>query len=102
MLFSHQSINLIVVFFFFVGQTEKVRCLSIDPTGEYLVSGSDDKTVRIWEIESGRNIRTLSLGNQVVYGVAWNPDPSKNIIAIAAYTKQIPNFQFFFSDFCIL
>ncbi|MCT7990668.1 WD40 repeat domain-containing protein [Laspinema olomoucense] len=35
-----------------------VRTLAIDPEGNFLVSGSNDKTVKIWEIHSGNLIKT--------------------------------------------
>ncbi len=35
-----------------------VRTLAIDPKGDFLVSGSNDKTVKIWEINTGNLIKT--------------------------------------------
>jgi len=38
----------------------QVRSVSISPDGSYLLSGSIDKTVRIWKIPDGSLIRTIT------------------------------------------
>ncbi|XP_030387597.1 ribosome biogenesis protein BOP1 homolog [Scaptodrosophila lebanonensis] len=64
------------------GHTDLVRSVSVEPKGEYLVSGSDDKTVKIWEIATGRCIRTIET-DDVVRCVAWCPNAKLSIIAVA-------------------
>jgi uncharacterized Zn finger protein (UPF0148 family) len=41
-----------------VEHQKAVRTLAIDPNGNFLVSGSNDKTVKIWEISTGNLIKT--------------------------------------------
>src|SRR5258708_16454560 len=36
-----------------IGHNEAVRCTSYSPNGRQIVSGSDDKTIRIWDAETG-------------------------------------------------
>lgn len=62
------------------GHTDMVRCLSVDPTGQWIVSGSDDETVRVWEISTGRCMKTLNVGG-TVKSIAWNPNPSVCLVA---------------------
>jgi WD40 repeat protein len=38
------------------------------------VSGSSDKTLRIWDAESGQSLCTLSGHENSVLGCAWSPD----------------------------
>ncbi|CAG8673562.1 7591_t:CDS:10 [Funneliformis mosseae] len=52
--------------------TGRVRCISIDPTGLWLISGSDDKTIRLWEIITGRCVKTWEI-EDIVHSVAWCP-----------------------------
>src|SRR5262245_5164360 len=61
--------------------TASIRRIGIDAAQRYLVTGSYDKTVRVWELASGRLLRTLRLpigaGNEgQVYAVALSPDSS--------------------------
>ena len=41
--------------------------------GGLLASGSDDKTVRVWEVESGRLVRTLAGHTDYVFALAGLP-----------------------------
>jgi WD40 repeat protein len=34
----------------FRGHTKKVNSVTFSPNGKYIVSGSDDKTIRVWDI----------------------------------------------------
>ncbi|KAM3679735.1 ribosome biogenesis protein BOP1 [Ammospiza maritima maritima] len=64
------------------GHSSLVRTISVSPSGQWLVSGSDDGTVRFWEVSSARCLRTLPVGS-VVKSVAWNPNPSICLVAVA-------------------
>ncbi|XP_017148323.1 ribosome biogenesis protein BOP1 homolog [Drosophila miranda] len=70
------------------GHTDLVRSVSVEPKGEYLVSGSDDKTVKIWEIATGRCIRTIET-EDVVRCVAWCPNAKLSIIAVATGSRLL-------------
>jgi WD40 repeat protein len=53
--------------------TAPIRCLVWSPDGRQLVSGSDDKTVRLWDI-AGRSSRVLGECDTPVTRVAWSPN----------------------------
>ena len=40
----------------FAGHLGAVNCLNFHPNSNYLVTGSDDRTVRLWDINSGNVI----------------------------------------------
>jgi WD40 repeat protein len=68
-----------------------VRHIDVDREERFLVSGSDDKTVRVWDLASGRLLRTvwdpLGEGNLgKVYAVAVSPDSST--IAVGGFTGK--------------
>lgn len=64
------------------GHTDIVRTISVDPTGRWLVSGSNDHTVRLWEIDTGRCTRIWVFKGEIRW-VEWNPNPKLNLIAVA-------------------
>ena len=42
----------------FEGHTHPIRSVALTPDGRFAVSGSDDQTLRIWEVSTGRCLRT--------------------------------------------
>nr|VFK61705.1 MAG: WD domain-containing protein, G-beta repeat-containing protein [Candidatus Kentron sp. TUN]VFK70766.1 MAG: WD domain-containing protein, G-beta repeat-containing protein [Candidatus Kentron sp. TUN] len=55
------------------GHTSNVHRMALSPDGRTLASPSVDKTVRLWEVESGRLLRTLKHQEAVVC-VGWSLD----------------------------
>ncbi|XP_037588392.1 ribosome biogenesis protein BOP1 isoform X4 [Cebus imitator] len=64
------------------GHSDLVRCLSVSPGGQWLASGSDDGSLRLWEVATARCVRTVPVGG-VVRSVAWNPNPTVCLVAVA-------------------
>ena len=56
------------------GHTDSVTSVALSPDGTRLVSGSDDKTVKHWDVSSGKLIRTLEGHSDRVTSVAFSPD----------------------------
>lgn len=56
------------------GHTNTVWTVTISPDGHTLVSGSGDKTIKIWDLDSGQLQRTLSEDTAEVLSVALSPD----------------------------
>lgn len=65
----------------FKGHTSLVRSISVDPTGQWLVSGGDDCTVRFWEISSGRCMKVIEVDG-VARKVAWSPNAACTLVAV--------------------
>lgn len=51
-----------------------VRCLSFTPDGTHLVSGSFDKTIKLWQLSTGKLIHTLTDHPKGVFALAISPD----------------------------
>ncbi|EMG46916.1 ERB1 Ribosome biogenesis protein ERB1 [Candida maltosa Xu316] len=72
------------------GHTGKIRTLSIDPQGIWLATGSDDGSVRIWEVLTGRQVFKAQLVNRDIdsedhiESLEWNPDSTSGILAACA------------------
>ena len=43
-----------------IGHDNWVRGLKFHPGGKFLLSASDDKTLRVWDIKNKRNSKTLN------------------------------------------
>ncbi|KAJ2044532.1 Ribosome biogenesis protein erb1 [Coemansia sp. RSA 922] len=72
----------------YLGHTGRVRSISVDPTGLWLLSGSDDGTVRLWEIVSGRCAKIWDL-KETVHMVAWCPSADVCVFAAAAGSRTV-------------
>lgn len=53
------------------GHDNWVRALVFHPNGKFLLSGCDDKTIRVWELNSGRCVKTVEAHGHFVGTMAW-------------------------------
>jgi WD40 repeat protein len=56
------------------GHTDVVNCMALSPNGKKLISGSNDKTVMIWDLTTGKALKTLKGHAWKVTSVNWNND----------------------------
>ena len=55
------------------GHGHLVYSVCFSPDGRRLASGSNDETVRLWDVETGACVRTLE-GHGFVFSVCFSPD----------------------------
>ena len=63
------------------GHSSIVNSVAITPDGSKVVSASYDTTLKVWDIETGDEIRTLKWHSDIVNSVAITPDGHKAISA---------------------
>jgi WD40 repeat protein len=56
------------------GHSDTVRALAFSPDGKLIASASSDKTVRLWETDTGKMLRVLDHHRDNVTSIAFSPD----------------------------
>src|SRR5262249_33009376 len=56
------------------GHTNFVGSVAFSPDGKALASGSEDRTVRLWDVATGKETASLMGHEGVVHSVAFSPD----------------------------
>src|SRR6516164_1368944 len=73
----------------FEGHTEWVRSVAFSPDGKHVVSGSLDKTIRIWDVETRQMVSGPFEGHtESVHSVAFSPD-GKHVVSGSCETIRI-------------
>src|SRR4051812_17281066 len=52
------------------GHSNYVNCVAVTPDGNNIISGSFDKTIRVWNLKTGQHISTLTGHSDIVTCVA--------------------------------
>ena len=56
------------------GHLNSADCLAFSPDGKWLASGSDDRTVRLWDVERGTQRHVIHAHRTKVESIAFSPD----------------------------
>lgn len=56
------------------GHTDGIESVAFSPDGRYALSGSGDHTLKLWEVSTGREVRTFSGHTSWVNSVVFSPD----------------------------
>jgi hypothetical protein len=67
----------------FIGHSHPVNACAVTPDGRYVVSASDDQTLKVWELASGRAIATLRGHAAWVSACAVTPD-GRHVVSASA------------------
>jgi hypothetical protein len=76
------------------GHQSSVLSVSFSPDGQTLATGSNDKTIKVWNLATGKEIRTLQGHQSIVYSVSFSPDGQTLATGSEDYTIKLWNVGF--------
>jgi small GTP-binding protein len=56
------------------GHSSSIGRIAWSPDGKMLASPSVDKTIRLWDAQTGQHLRTLKGHSETVFSICWSPD----------------------------
>ncbi|MBN3941948.1 ribosome assembly protein 4 [Nostoc sp. NMS9] len=71
------------------GHSSAVNSIAYSPNGQQLASASDDKTIKIWDVSSGKLLKSLTDHKDEVWNVAYSPNGQQLASASADKTIKI-------------
>ena len=75
------------------GHSSSISSVAISPDGKTIVSGSWDKTIKIWDMQSGEYLHTLEGHMDSVYSIAISPDGNRMVSGSSDETIKIWDMQ---------
>lgn len=71
------------------GHTAQVNLFSFSPNSQLIASASEDKTIKIWDLEDGSLVRTLPSNTSDINALAWSPNGQLLAVALSNHTIEI-------------
>jgi WD40 repeat protein len=81
----------------FKGHTDKVECVSFNADNRYVMSGSWDKTLKLWNVETGETVHTFNGHTAEVFGVSISADSKRAVSSSADKSLILWNLEAFIS-----
>ena len=73
----------------FLGHIDHVNCVAFSPDGRRLVSGASDKTIRVWDVITGKQITQFERHTGAVNSVAFSPDGTRIVSGSSDFTVRV-------------
>lgn len=76
-----------------VGHSSGIRDVAVTKDGHYIISASDDRTIKVWEFNTGKEVRTLKERPNYVNTIAVAPNEEYLVSVSADNTLKIRDFE---------
>jgi WD40 repeat protein len=63
--------------------------VAFSPDGQRILTGSDDRTAKLWEAGTGQEVLTLREHTEMVWSVAFSPDGQRVATGIAGANATV-------------
>jgi WD40 repeat protein/mono/diheme cytochrome c family protein len=73
----------------FTGHSGCVECIAFGPEGRLALSGGADTRLRLWDVASGKELRSFAGHTKEILGVAFSPDGRRALSAGADRTVRL-------------
>ena len=73
----------------FSGHSGTIKCLAFSPDGKRLVTGSDDKSIRIWDVHGGREVLRLNRHTAGITALAYLGETNRLLSASRDQTVRM-------------
>ena len=70
------------------GHSKYVTCSDFSPDNKYIVTGSYDHTIKLWDIKSGKQIREFHKHTNYIRSLVFSPD-GKQILSTGADNRMV-------------
>lgn len=77
----------------FIGHRDEVTSVAITPDGKQVISGSSDKTLKIWDMKTGKKLFTLEGHTKPITAIAVTPNGKRVISASEDKTLKVWDLQ---------
>lgn len=91
-MFENTLYLLLISTLFIRSYRDGVYSVAFSPNGEYLASGSPDKSIHIWSLKEGKIVKTYT-GSGGIFEVCWNKEGDKIAACFANNTVCVLDFR---------
>jgi WD40 repeat protein len=73
----------------FIGHTDALAAIDFAPDGQYVLTGANDTTVRLWDAQTGQEIRRFNGHAELVTNAIFSPDGKRILTSSADRTVRL-------------